>query len=126
MYKEASQYANTALVSRQLNVLQFDFHVTLPPLSHFKQFFFHQVITRGRILRQWVKVQRVGVISSFRFKILPEMSPSSRLMVFFIGENGEVVTDSVLLEIDDGLPNKVDHIFMRGVKNHFKDTFVTK
>lgn len=47
-------------------------------------------------------------------------------MVFFIGENGEVVTDSVLLEIDDGLPNKVDHIFMRGVKNHFKDTFVTK
>lgn len=54
------------------------------------------------------------------------MSPSSRLVVFFIGENGEVVTDSVLLEIDDGLPNKVDHIFMRGVKNHFKDTFVTK
>lgn len=59
------------------------------------------------------------MISSFRFKILPEMSPSSRLVVFFIGENGEVVTDSVLLEIDDGLPNKVDHIFMRGVKNHF-------
>ena len=66
------------------------------------------------------------MISSFRFKILSEMSPSSRLVVFFIGENGEVVTDSVLLEIDDGLPNKVDHIFMRGVKNHFKDTFVTK
>lgn len=66
------------------------------------------VIARGRILRQWVKVQRVGVISSFRFKILPEMSPSSRLVVFFIGENGEVVTDSVLLEIDDGLPNKVE------------------
>ncbi|PFX30398.1 Complement C3 [Stylophora pistillata] len=66
------------------------------------------VIARGRMLRQWVKVQRVGVISSFRFKILPEMSPSSRLVAFFIGENGEVVSDSVLLEIDDGLPNKVE------------------
>ena len=59
------------------------------------------------------------MISSFRFKILPEMSPSSRLVVFFIGENGEVVTDSVLLEIDDGLPNKVDHIFMRGGQKPF-------
>ena len=59
------------------------------------------------------------MISSFRFKILPEMSTSSRLVVFFIGENDEVVTDSVLLEIDDGLPNKVGHIFMKGVRSHF-------
>ncbi|KAJ7360398.1 hypothetical protein OS493_017031 [Desmophyllum pertusum] len=66
------------------------------------------VIARGKILSQWVKVQKVGVISSFRFRIQPEMSPSSRLVVFFFGKDGEVVADSTLLEIDDGLPNKVE------------------
>ncbi|XP_078346612.1 venom factor-like [Oculina patagonica] len=66
------------------------------------------VIARGRILSQWVKVQKVGVISSFRFRILPEMSPSSRLVAFFIGDDGEVVADSTLLEINDGLPNRVE------------------
>ncbi|RMX57629.1 hypothetical protein pdam_00015728 [Pocillopora damicornis] len=88
--------------------VEFDVHAYKSPSRTFLYVRAIRVITRGRILRQWVKVQRVGVISSFRFKILPEMSPSSRLMVFFIGENGEVVTDSVLLEIDDGLPNKVE------------------
>lgn len=68
-----------------------------------------QVLARGKILSQWVKVQRVGVISSFRFRILPEMSPSSRLVAFFIGNDGEVVADSTLLEIDDGLPNKASY-----------------
>ena len=71
-----------------------------------------QVIARGRILSQWVKVQKVGVISSFRFRILPEMSPSSRLVTFFFGTDGEVVADSTLLNIDDGLPNKASHVFM--------------
>lgn len=51
----------------------------------------------------------MGVISSFRFRILPEMSPSSRLVTFFFGNDGEVVADSTLLSIDDGLPNKVSH-----------------
>ena len=49
------------------------------------------------------------MISSFRFRIQPEMSPSSRLVVFFFGKDGEVVADSTLLEIDDGLPNKASH-----------------
>lgn len=66
-----------------------------------------QVIARGKIIHQWVKVQSVGVISSNRFRILPEMSPTSRLVAFFVGQEGEVVADSTLLEIDDGLPNKV-------------------
>ena len=35
------------------------------------------------------------------------MSPSSRLVAFYFGQNGEVIVDSTLLEIDDGLPNKV-------------------
>lgn len=70
-----------------------------------------QVIARGKILAQWIKVYVVGVISSFRFRILPEMSPSSRLVAFYFGQNGEVIVDSTLLEIDDGLPNKV--IFCR-------------
>ena len=37
------------------------------------------------------------------------MSPSSRLVAFFIGNDGEVVADSTLLEIDDGLPNKASY-----------------
>lgn len=77
-----------------------------------KEFRFSQVIARGRILSQWVKVQKVGVISSFRFGILPEMAPSSRLVTFFFGNDGEVVADSTLLSIDDGLPNKASQVFM--------------
>jgi len=38
------------------------------------------------------------------------MSPSSRLVAFFFGKDGEVVADSVLLKINDGLPNKVNHL----------------
>ena len=40
------------------------------------------------------------------------MSPSSRLVTFFFGNDGEVVADSTLLNIDDGLPNKASHVFM--------------
>ena len=69
-----------------------------------------QIIARGKILDQWVKLQTVGVISSFRFRILPEMTPSSRLVAFFFGQDGEVVADSTLLKIDDGLPNKVTSV----------------
>lgn len=73
-------------------------------------FTFTQVIARGKVIHQWVKVRNVGVISSFRFRLLPEMSPSSRLVAFFFGKDGEVVADSVLLKINDGLPNKVNHL----------------
>ena len=38
------------------------------------------------------------------------MSPSSRLVAFFFGQDGEAVADSTLLEIDDGLPNKASHV----------------
>ena len=41
------------------------------------------------------------------------MSPSSRLVAFFFGEGGEVVADSTLLEIDDGLPNKASHNYVK-------------
>ena len=41
------------------------------------------------------------------------MSPSSRLVAFFFGEGGEVVADSTLLEIDDGLPNKAGHNYVK-------------
>ena len=47
------------------------------------------------------------MISGFRFRILPEMSPSSRLVAFFVGQDGEVIADSTLLKINNGLPNKV-------------------
>ena len=35
------------------------------------------------------------------------MSPSARLIAYYIGDNGGVVADSVLLEVEDSLPTKV-------------------
>ncbi|XP_074624283.1 complement C3-like isoform X1 [Acropora palmata] len=66
------------------------------------------VIARGKILYQQIKVRSVGVISGFRFRILPEMSPSSRLVAFFVGQDSEVIADSTLLKINNGLPNKIE------------------
>ena len=54
----------------------------------------------------------MGVISSFWFRVLPEMSPSSRLVAFFVGQDGEVIADSTLIEINDGLPNKVNTVLL--------------
>lgn len=61
------------------------------------------------------------MISSFRFRILPEMSPSSRLVAFYFGQNGEVIVDSTLLEIDDGLPNKVIFFAMNSTEKDLYD-----
>ncbi|XP_068695726.1 LOW QUALITY PROTEIN: venom factor-like [Montipora foliosa] len=75
------------------------------------------VIARGKILYQRIKVHSVGVISSFWFRILPEMSPSSRLVAFFVGQDGEVIADSTLIEINDGLPNKIEFLEDAAVKS---------
>ncbi|KAK2565842.1 C3 and PZP-like alpha-2-macroglobulin domain-containing protein 8 [Acropora cervicornis] len=74
--------------------------------KHGSEFLF--VIARGKILYQQIKVRSVGVISGFRFRILPEMSPSSRLVAFFVGQDSEVIADSTLLKINNGLPNKIE------------------
>ena len=49
------------------------------------------------------------------------MSPSSRLVAFYFGQNGEVIVDSTLLEIDDGLPNKVIFFAMNSTEKDLYD-----
>lgn len=49
------------------------------------------------------------------------MSPSSRLVAFYFGQNGEVIVDSTLLEIDDGLPNKVILFALNSTEKDFYD-----
>ena len=47
------------------------------------------------------------MFKSWSFRITSEMSPSARLIGYYIDSNERVVADSILLRIDDKLPTEV-------------------
>ena len=47
------------------------------------------------------------MFKSWSFRVTPEMSPSARLIAYYIDNNERVVADSVLLKIEDKLPTEV-------------------
>ncbi|XP_077987221.1 A.superbus venom factor 1-like [Glandiceps talaboti] len=61
----------------------------------------YYVITRGKITFQSTVVREVGVFTTLSFQVTREMSPSSRLVVYYINNQNEVVADSVWLDIED-------------------------
>lgn len=65
-----------------------------------------QVVSRGRILSHNT-TDFDEKTKSWSFRITPQMSPSARLIGYYIGDNEKVVADSILLEIEDSLPTKV-------------------
>ncbi|XP_077986835.1 A.superbus venom factor 1-like [Glandiceps talaboti] len=67
----------------------------------------YYVITRGKITFQSTVVKEVGVITTLTFQVTPEMSPSSRLVVYYINNQNEVVADSVWLDIEDVCENRL-------------------
>ncbi|KAL9988942.1 hypothetical protein ACROYT_G003438 [Oculina patagonica] len=66
------------------------------------------VVSRGRILSHNTTESFDGMFKSWSFRISSEMSPSARLIGYYIDSNERVVADSILLKIEDKLPTKVD------------------
>lgn len=65
------------------------------------------MVSRGRILSHKTVDSFDGPITTWSLLVSPEMSPSARLIGYFIDNNERVVADSILLDIEDKLPTKV-------------------
>ena len=46
-------------------------------------------------------------VTSLRFPVTPAMAPLSRLMVYYVRENGEGVTDSLQIPVQPSSENQV-------------------
>ena len=66
------------------------------------------MVSRGRILSHDTAIALNGGKSkTWQFYVTPQMSPSARLIGYYIDNNGHVVADSILLDVEDSLPTKV-------------------
>ena len=63
------------------------------------------MIARGKVVEQGVIRRAVGTESSVRLRITEEMAPKCRIIVYF-ERNGEVVADSILMDVQDALKNQ--------------------
>jgi hypothetical protein len=72
-------------------------------------FYFFQVISHGKIVYSATIKKLLGIITTISFKITAMMSPSARLIAYYVSkEKGNVVvSDSILLEVEDQFPNPV-------------------
>ena len=75
-----------------------------------------QVVSRGRILSHNTTDPFDGMIRSWSFRVTPQMSPSARLIGYYIDNNGRVVVDSILLDIEDSLPTEVIKAFAYAIE----------
>ena len=64
------------------------------------------MVSRGRILSHNTTAV-AGKSTTWQFLVTPQMSPSARLIAYYIDNNGNVVADSILLDVKDSLPTKV-------------------
>ncbi|XP_078580350.1 complement C3-like [Branchiostoma floridae x Branchiostoma japonicum] len=67
----------------------------------------YMVVTRGQVTHQGKIVRQGGVLKTITFRTSAVMAPISRLIVYYINLQGEVVADSTLLEIENVCRNKV-------------------
>ena len=71
---------------------------------------FIQVVVRGEIVYHRSVSVTVGVLTTLRILVTPQMSPSARLLVYYIRQTGgstEVVDDAIWIDIKDECCNKV-------------------
>jgi len=66
------------------------------------------VVSRGRILSHNTTDRYDGMFKSWSFIVSSQMSPSARLIGYYIDNNERVVADSILLKVEDSLPTKVE------------------
>ncbi|XP_028394711.1 complement C3-like [Dendronephthya gigantea] len=64
------------------------------------------VIANGRVVTQGSIDRNLGVVTSIRLLVTPEMSPQARFIAYYHANN-ELVVDSAIMEVEEELPNKV-------------------
>lgn len=71
----------------------------------------YQVVGRGDVLlANTVSVRNSATMAAFRFQATASMAPKSKLIVYYVREDGELVADTVDIEIDSVLQNFVSFI----------------
>lgn len=68
-----------------------------------------KVVSRGQIVLDKTINRAFGTITTLTFKVNSMMSPSARLVAYYISkETRKVISDSILLDIGDRFPNPVN------------------
>ena len=75
-----------------------------------------QVVSRGRILSHNTTDPSNMVFRNCSFPVTPQMSPSARLIGYYFDNNGRVVADSILLDVEDSLPTEVIKAFAYAIE----------
>ena len=65
------------------------------------------MVSRGRILLHNTVDSFDGIVKTWSLPVSKEMSPSARLIGYYIDSKDRVVADSILLKIEENLPTKV-------------------
>lgn len=65
------------------------------------------MVSRGRILSHKTIDSSFAPVKTWSFLVSSEMSPSARVIGYYIDSNGRIAADSILLDIEDKLPIKV-------------------
>lgn len=70
----------------------------------------YQVVGKGDVIVS--EVVKVPNTKKFQFEFTPTLAmvPKSNVIVFYIRENGEIVSDSTKIEFENELPNSVSFI----------------
>ena len=63
------------------------------------------MVSRGKVVDQGVRRRSLGMESTFRIRITEEMAPKCRIIAYF-EISGEVVADSILMDVQDALKSQ--------------------
>ena len=75
------------------------------PLKHIF-FLFRKVISGGKIVYE-IKRQIQNANTAFQFPITPKMAPVSRVVAYYINEDGQVIADALLMRVQEKCENPV-------------------
>ena len=74
-----------------------------------------QVICRGKILYEKTQQRQDGILTTLHIRITSEMSPSFRLLVYYVKGNEEIVADSVWIDVVDQCQNPVSSFALKEI-----------
>ncbi|XP_046542511.1 LOW QUALITY PROTEIN: CD109 antigen-like [Haliotis rubra] len=104
-YSPSDNYIQLILQSQQLsagNDAVFAVRVTEPIKE-----IVYQIISRGSIVATGIMGANQQTDFTFAIPVTPKMAPNARIIVYYVREDGEIVTDSVSYDVEGAFQNKV-------------------
>ncbi|XP_071088378.1 CD109 antigen-like [Haliotis cracherodii] len=104
-YSPSDNYIQLILKSQQLsagNDVDFDVKVTEPVNE-----LVYQIMSRGSIVATGTIDANQQTDFKFAITVTPKMAPNARIIVYYVREDGEIVTDSVSFDVEGAFKNKV-------------------